>query len=254
MKRLNSQAIILGLISVLFAANVAAQTLEQRVERLERMSNNPVLLQHAQRMNDQQREIQTLYDQVDRLNRKIEQLEAKLNTQFSDTDQRLSKLESQAKELSRPAAIATEPGLVVIEDNQQAPELGVDSSQAKQRYDEAFGLLRDAKYDDAINAFNAFVKDFPKSDLSSNAYYWLGEAFLIKQDYQQAFDSFNKVIVDFAKSNKVDDSLLRGADSLVGLNRLDEAKKMYQDLIERSPESRAAKSAQRRLERFKTGE
>lgn len=246
-----------------------AQTLEQRIDRLERQANNPVLLQHTQRMNDHQREIQNLFDQIDRLNRKIEQLESKLTTQYQDTDQRLSQLEQKQQntieELTEAVVVPDQqpasPGVSqygAVVPAETSPSLvmeqSVSSNNSQLEYDRAFGLLREAQYDQAIEAFKSYVTSYPQADLSSNAFYWLGEAYLIKQDYQSAFDAFNKVLIDYTQSNKIEDAMLRGADSLVGLNRLDDAKAMYQDLVQRFPESRAAKSAQTRLERFKTGE
>lgn len=241
-----------GLVALLFVGSVSAQTLEQRIERLERISSNPVLLQQAQKINEQQREIQNIYDQVDRLTRKISQLEAKLNHQFEETDQRLSQVEAQSKALPASTVAVTTDLPAPVKGQDETEPVNEVNMNHKQRYDEAFGLLRDSKYDESIVALKEFIKDFPATDLTSNAYYWLGEAYLIKQDYAQAFEAFNQVITGFSSSNKMDDSLLRGADSLVGLNRLTEAKKMYQDLIKRSPDSRLAKSAERRLERFKT--
>lgn len=251
MKNMKNQAMlsIVGVLGMMLWQSVAyAQTLEQRVERLERISSNPVLLQHSQRMNDQQREIQTIYDQVDRLVRQVELLETKFNQSYEDMDGRINALETQPK-TTRSIGAPT----VNANEKQAAAEVPQDRVKAKEVYDKAFGLLRDGKYDDSITALKQFVKDYPDSALVSNAYYWLGEAYLIKQDFPQAYASFETVLKQYASSNKVEDSMLRGADSLVGLNRLDEAKKMYEDLVKLAPKSRAAKSAERRLERFNTG-
>lgn len=241
---------------VVFSSASFAQTLEQRIERLERISSNPVLLQHSQRMNDQQREIQSLYDQVDRLVRQVQNLEAKLNQTYEDMDGRLNELETRPKQAVSPqltpqvdaAAVgsvqASRPAVVATESSQIDP---------KPAYDKAFGLLREGKYDESILALSQFVKDHPNTSLTSNGYYWLGEAYLIKQEFAKAYDAFDTVLKQHTNSNKIEDSMLRGADSLVGLNRLDEAKKLYEALVKQAPESRAAKSAVRRLERFNTG-
>lgn len=259
----NSKLIIATFVAlVTFSSASFSQTLEQRIERLERISSNPVLLQHSQRMNDQQREIQTLYDQVDRLVRQIQTLESKLSQSYEEMDERLNKLEVSSKQTTLPESSTqrapTPPARVQADTpkTSQSPATPVStatSKDAKSDYDKAFALLREGKYDESIQAFNQFVKDYPDSSLASNAHYWLGEAYLIKQDFAKAYESFDKVLKQYADSNKVEDSMLRGADSLVGLNRLDEAKQLYEKLVEQAPESRAAKSAVRRLERFNTG-
>lgn len=253
MKSRLQSALLIGLMGSLpFAAS--AQTLQDRVERLERMAANPVLMQHSQRMNEQQREIQSLYDEVDRLKRQIQNLEDRLARQYRDVDTRI-------EELSRQPVPMAEVSVPLHSDAQTVPDapdevsqvtLPVDNERA--RYDEAFALMRDAQYSESIAAFEKFAQDFPTGRLASNAYYWMGEAYLIQQDFEQAFASFNKVLTDYASSDKVPDSLLRGADSLVGLNRLDEAKAMYQDLKQRFGDSRAAQSADRRLQRIQSAQ
>ncbi|HEY9018283.1 tol-pal system protein YbgF [Thiomicrospira sp.] len=245
---------------VLFSSTSFAQSLEQRVERLERISSNPVLLQHSQRMNDQQREIQSLYDQVDRLVRQVQTLESKLSQSYEEMDERLNKLETLPKQ-NVSAELTPQVGSAVVSTKTESatttPVVSNEASQntanAKSAYDKAFNLLREGKYDESIQALKQFVKDFPESSLASNGHYWLGEAYLIKQDFANAYAAFDTVLKQHANSNKVEDAMLRGADSLVGLNRLDEAKQLYEKLVEQAPESRSAKSAVRRLERFNSG-
>ncbi|BBP45724.1 hypothetical protein THMIRHAS_10970 [Thiosulfatimonas sediminis] len=66
-KSLISSAVALAI----FGAQVQAQTLEQRIERLERVANNPVLLDMTRKLNEQEREIQTLQDKVERVQRDL---------------------------------------------------------------------------------------------------------------------------------------------------------------------------------------
>lgn len=247
---------------VMLSGNVAAQTLQQRVERLERIADNPVLLQQSQRINEQQREIQTLYDEVDRLTRLIQSFETKLAKQYQDMDERMSQLETRAKHVpAETNAIVPTVVAPVTAASTATPTNAVstsvstdDAAEQKRQYDAAFALMRDAKYDESIVAFEAFAKKYPQGSLTSNAYYWMGEGYLIKQNFAKAYESFDIVLTKYASSNKIEDSMLRGADSLVGLNRMDEAKAMYESLLKKYPTSRAAKSAERRLDRFKTGQ
>lgn len=249
--------LVFGLTSLLLVTSVQAQTLEQRVERLERMADNPVLIQHSQRMAQQEREIQSLHGQMDHLLLKIDTLQKQLSQNYVDMDERINKLEAGLR--VSPSTAGQTPVVVPAEISTSATQTEITPVKEsaspglteQERYDAAFTLLRESHFDEAITAFKAFVKDYPATSLTSNAFYWLGEAYMIKQDFTQAYDAFNTVIQKFDKSNKISDSLLRGADSLVGLNRLDEAKAMYQDLIKRDPNSRSARTAERRLERFK---
>lgn len=247
-------------LGVMLIGNAQAQTLQQRVERLERIADNPVLLQQSQRINEQQREIQTLYDEVDRLARLIQSFETKLTKQYQDMDERMSQLETRAKQVpaeTNAPAVAAPVAAASTTSPTNAVSTSVstdDAAEQKRQYDAAFALMRDAKYDESIVAFETFAKKYPQSSLTSNAYYWMGEGYLIKQNFAKAYESFDIVLTKYGSSNKIEDSMLRGADSLVGLNRMEEAKAMYESLLKKYPTSRAAKSAERRLDRFKTGQ
>ena len=199
---------------------VAAQTLDQRVERLERMANNPVLMQHSQRMNDQQREIQSLYDEIDRLKNQLRALESRLAKQYQEMDERLHQLQTKTavvrpnessqtnNTLPAPTGVAPAPSALSVEPERKA-------------YDAAFALMREARYAESIEAFKAFVTTYPKGSLASNGYYWMGEAHLIQQQFAPAYDAFSTLLKNYANSDKVEDALLRGGDSLVGLKRMD---------------------------------
>lgn len=259
----------LALIAVLFGLQpdlVAASTsLEQRVERLERVTDNPVILQQAQQLERQQQEIQSLYDQIERFAHRLSQLEAKVERQNEQTDERLANLEEKDRGSSAAFANTAQPDLVVEAETDKAVESVISQVEAskavevakptasadpKKDYDDAFNLLKASKFDESIVAFNNFVTANPDHALTANGYYWLGESYLMKQNYADAYDAFDKVLQDFSDSSKTNDSLLRAADSLVGLNRLDEAKKMYQQLVKIAPTTPSGKTAQRRLDSF----
>jgi tol-pal system protein YbgF len=278
---------VLALVMAVFLSpTLYAQPLEQRVERLERIADNPILLQHSQRIEQQQREIQGLYDQIDHMQRQLSELGKKLTDLTHNNSSRLERLENQVDELSLSSGNVNlvpvdtrlnESVEVVIADNQEAdldthpslleddkvvaaevkpqettPPLVAETAQlsSQDSYNQAFRLLRENNFDTSILAFNQFVENFPQDRLTSNAYYWLGEAYMIKQDFELAFRAFNQVITDFSQTDKYPDALLRAADSLVGLNRLEEAQSIYKHLINEIPNSRSAKTAERRLERF----
>jgi tol-pal system protein YbgF len=293
--KLKTSFVVLASLFSLSSVQVVAQTLEERIDRLERISQNPVLLQHSQRLNDQQRELQQLYDELDQLKRQLHTLQEQFKIQNEDLIDRMAELENRNLPEQMPIQMTTsdetlsiaeipagapvdpmpdsglllesppvtdtstiheavsedpspEPAPASLVITPVVPDIPVDQAA----YDQAFGLLREGKYDEALEALIAFNQNHPSSHLASNGFYWLGEAYLIKQNFGLAFEAFNRVRTDYPKSNKEEDALLRGADALVGLNRLDEAIKWYRDLIAKAPESRAGKSAKRRLDRIQS--
>lgn len=86
-----------------FSAMADDRTLEDRVSRLERMADNPVLLQMTQRLGDLQSQIQLLQDENDRLKRKMEMLDTKVAAQYKENDERLNQITTQLGQAQLPA-------------------------------------------------------------------------------------------------------------------------------------------------------
>lgn len=297
-----------ALLMMPLALTHAAQgaSLNDRVQRLERMMENPVLLQLSRRLGDQQREIQQLQDANDRLKRQMQLLQKKLDARYSETDQRLSVLEgngaadaqlaptaapampaitapaasnaeapaatdntseavSASTTLEQTQAAKTEPETqagdqqavveqtaepAVAQKNVMQPIKTHKPTDAEQAaYKNAFSLMRASKYDESIKAFEAFLSQYPKSQLASNAAYWSGEGYLIKGDNESALKAFQIVINRYPQSPKVPDAKLRAGDSFANLNQPGKAKVMYEEVISSRPSSRAAETAKKRLEK-----
>lgn len=97
------------------------------------------------------------------------------------------------------------------------------NATAEQSYNYAFNLLRQNQYPQAEAAFKAFLAKYPKNDLASNAQYWLGQSFVVRQDYKQAevalFDGYKH----FPKGAKAPDTLYLLAFSAGKLGQSKEA-------------------------------
>lgn len=292
-----SGALVLMVSSTTVLAASPQLSVEDRLQRIERIIENPVLLQLSRRLGEQQREIQELQDQIDYLQRDLRNAKHSEEKRYKENDERLSLLEKNNKKMK--AKMGGEESLLVpalqlettqsgttgggdissnlakgdktpvnpLEDKVVLSEAGLenDVSNVHQKvitpiqtrpateaetiaYQQAFDLIKDAQYDASIKAFQHFVKNSPQSKLASNAFYWMGEAYYIKQDNQKALDAFNGVIKTYPNALKMADAMLRAADCLDNLDQTDEAKKIYTDLSLRYPQSLAAEKAIKRLE------
>ncbi|GIS97490.1 MAG: hypothetical protein CM1200mP24_07740 [Gammaproteobacteria bacterium] len=50
----------------------------------------------------------------------------------------------------------------------------------EQSYRSAFELIREKRFDDAVTALNSFIVDYPNGQFTPNAFYWLGEVYLVR--------------------------------------------------------------------------
>lgn len=262
------------LLILVFSATAQAhqkdKELEQRVARLERMADNPVLMKFSRRLGEQQREIQELQDQIDRLQYQLKNLSKQLDKRYKESDDRLSKLEKQQGIKAQPSAVKSLAPTVVApltvngeadsvskaDVSQAAPESKVIKTRAatadeKAEYKKAFSLMKQSKYQQAVKAFNQFRQSHAQSSLASNASYWAGEAYIVLGEKESALEAFKDVIETYPKSSKVPASMLRSADTMQEIGQTKQARKLYQDLIAKYPENTVAGKAKKRLEALK---
>jgi tol-pal system protein YbgF len=124
-----------------------------------------------------------------------------------------------------------------------------DPLKAQANYQEAFRLLKKAEYDQAISAFDTFLRKYPNSQYSDNAQYWMGEAYYVTRRFNEAITEYMKLITNFPASQKVPNGLLKIGYSYYELGQVDEARKVLQDLINKFPGTTAAQDAQDRLKK-----
>ena len=111
--------------------------------------------------------------------------------------------------------------------NPQAPPLpdaGPDYAlNSQEQYDRAFDLLREANYDEAGTAFQAFIAKNPQDKLIDNAKYWYGETLYVRGKFDASAVAFADAYQQNPKGNKAPDSLLKLAMSLEKLGKTQDA-------------------------------
>ena len=90
-------------------------------------------------------------------------------------------------------------------------------------YNRAFNLIKKRKYAEAEAEFKAFISRYPKSALSGNAQYWLGETYFARKQDKKAADAFLRGYTRFRTSAKAPDSLLKLGITLARLGQKDAA-------------------------------
>ncbi|MEI8394175.1 MAG: tol-pal system protein YbgF [Rhodospirillaceae bacterium] len=149
-----------------------------------------------------------------------------------------------AKPTDKPAKTAA--AAPVAEPGSGGPGIGSVPGNVQDQYDEAFGLLRKADYDQAEKALTAFVTRHRDSPLAGNAQYWLGETYYVRGKYAEAAVAFAEGFQKHPKNPKAPDNLLKLGLSLASLNQRDDACKTFGQLASLFPN--AAASLKRRAD------
>lgn len=116
----------------------------------------------------------------------------------------------------------------------------------------AYELVKNKRYDNAINAMQTFVQKYPKGGYTANAEYWLGELYLVKKDYPKAIEHFEVVLHQFPSSSKSAASLLKSGYAYAATGDNQEAKKRFQQIIRTYPDTPTAQLASAKLQTIKT--
>jgi len=122
-----------------------------------------------------------------------------------------------------------------------------DEIKIQAEYQQAFKLLKQSQYDQAIKAFNTFLQAHPQNQYSDNAQYWMAEALYVKRQYEDAIKEYNNLVSNYPDSQKVPHGLLKIGYSYQELGKADEAKLWYTDVRQRFPGTTASRLATDRL-------
>ena len=92
-------------------------------------------------------------------------------------------------------------------------------SSPSEQYNHAYGLLKQADYPAAEEAFRNFVSQHPGDSLAGSAQYWLGETFYARGKYADAATAFAEGYKRYPKGTKAADDLLKLGMSLARANQ-----------------------------------
>jgi tol-pal system protein YbgF len=210
-------------------AQASRAELEQRLERLERMADNPALLELARQIEVMSGELRSLRGDLEQLQFALEGAKEQQRAQYLDLDQRLQAVETRAGELAAAAAAAVDP---------------------ETEYRAAFDLMKEGRYGEARTGFEAFLAAHPQHELAANAQYWLGEVAYVERDYEGALAAFGKVLEGYPGARKAPDALLKSGYSHYELKRFDRARAALKRVVAEYAGTPAAADAAQRLARM----
>jgi tol-pal system protein YbgF len=117
----------------------------------------------------------------------------------------------------------------------------------RELYSQAYADFARGNYDLAIMGFTEYLKAYPGTDFSDNAQYWIGECLYGKQKYQEAVEAWNVLFRDYPSSDKLPDARVKKGMALERLGRRSQALVEYRYVIDRFPNSSAARIARERI-------
>lgn len=246
-------AIVVALVATLaFSAAAQAQfsntasnkELEQRANQTESRITalesrlNQSLLDLQRQIEASQQELRTLHGQIEEARHELETLRQQQRDLYADHDRRLLAIENGAATGGVPPATGglTNPPDVVFADEASV-------------YGEAFAAMKAGRYEEAARGFQSYLAKYPRGPRADNAHYWLGEAQLMQQQYEDALKSFQAVAA-FPESRRLAEAMLKVGDCQAALKAFRNARTSYQNVVSTYPETDAAAQARMRIEKL----
>ncbi len=259
--------------------------LDARLQRLERILANQSLLDLANELEVARSDVRSLHNDVDLLSNELAVTRKQERDLYADLDRRMKLLELRSAAVAASAPPAGTPVGAAAADvaagaNPAAGEGGAPGGTApasgtaaggtasaapgtvvppglpvadggdKANYQAALGLLKDSRYDEAIAAFEQFLRAFPDSSLADNAQYWLGEAYYVNRNFTAALAAFQGVIDKYPQSRKVGDAMLKIGYCDYELKQWDLAKQVLTNVVAQFADTPAGNLAKQRLDRL----
>lgn len=235
-----------------FALGHAGVSLAQSAQDTQRNANNSQATAELFYMIQQlQGEVRRLQGEVEEQRHLINRLQQQGRDRYIDLDQRI--LDLSEKVSSQPAD-ETDSGVGPAGSDGSGPALVAreyrqPGTEERKAYEQIQDLIRNQKkYDEAISRIYEFIDEYPEGDLTVNAYYWLGEVYLVKPQLEQAKQAFTIVATRFADHRKAPDAVYKLGVTHDRLGEKEQARRSMETVIEDYPSSSAADLARKYLE------
>jgi tol-pal system protein YbgF len=203
-----------------------------------------------ERVSDLENTLRQLTGQMEQLDHRVSEFDAKIARMQKDFDYKLCTLSAQQLAAGgtddqnalpcngtpvqsnlggAPVHLAPPPGVLgtlppgtplpQATGSQQGPAMQTASIDTRPQFDAALNLLAKAQYDEARAAFRAFADAHPKDDLTQQAVYWVGDIAYVEKDYPGAARAFAEELKRFSSSPRAPESMLRLGQSLLAMNQ-----------------------------------
>ena len=118
-----------------------------------------------------------------------------------------------------------------------------------QVYDQATQDLTQGRYALALAAYRDFLRRFPDSDLADNAQYGVGECFFAQARFDSALVEYTRVGAVWSQGDRAPAALYKVGLCEDRLGRAADARRTFEELVRRFPQSGEAQLARDRLAR-----
>jgi tol-pal system protein YbgF len=201
---------------------------------------------------DMQVKLRDLSSQIDELQAKLEDTNyrlSQLSQQIASTNQELKGFRP-APQPPVPAPDSPPAAQPPAAQPPQQPGSGGNAGNGadpQSLYNSAYNDYLKGNYDLAMRAFQEYLNNFPNTDLSDNATYWIGECYYRQKRYRQAVEQFDAVLSRYTRSDKAASATLKKGYAQLELGDRQQGIIQLRQVVRLYPTSDEANLARQRL-------
>lgn len=205
----------------------------------------------SQQIEDLSREVTQTSGKQERIEFVLQSLAQKFDDFARDVDLRLNDIENRQKQLAtapQPQAASAASSATPATQPVATTSISVpEGMTATDMYNRAYAYLSATDYPNAEAWLTEFLKRHPKDKLAENAWYWLGEVQMVRNNPTGAVVSFRNGLREFPKGSKTPANLFKMGMALEQLKQPELAKGAWDKLIKDHPKSPEAARAKDKL-------
>ena len=176
------------------------------------------------------------------------------NKEFDDIKNQYGQLSSRIKamenllEIGSGASQSPKSKKIVSDDSKSAASGKTEKELA---YESAYNAFKEEKYEEAREGFHNYLKQYPNTEYSDSAQFWIGECYYFERKYEQAILEYEKVIKNYPQGNKVPNAMLKQGFAFLNLGDKPSAKLLLEQVAKNYPGSSQARMAKAKLAEIK---
>ena len=176
---------------------------------------------------------------IEELSYQVQVMQQEQKERYVDLDRRIQFLQDKVAN----GAVASAGPALTLKD-----QAALSDEDILAEYNAAKALMLEKKFDESISQLAIFAKKYPTHPLTPNAWYWIGEIYLVQRNSAGAKQAFEQIVTNYSSHDKMPDSLYKlGVIAQQAANPA-LAKQYFERVLKDFPNTQSAKLSKARLE------
>ncbi|HBP88621.1 MAG TPA: tol-pal system protein YbgF [Nitrospirales bacterium] len=200
-----------------------------------------------------------LREQIEQTRSTTQRRDQDLSIRVKALEGRIDNVIHQPRSLSEPTEVNT-PNATSPSPDPKETQTGIPTAPTSPKestggeneasaFRSAYKVFLNGNYDRASVEFQRFVKNYPSTTLTPQAYYYLGESFYIQKHYDPAKQALEQVVSRYPTSKYRSHALYKLGQIMLETDQRSKAQELWNSIIQDYPDSPESTQAKEQLKK-----